>query len=259
MSSSQTDLPGVTFCQGDEVPRKNDDGISNLSAQLIDSQAFSIKSDPGNCTSNEDISENDLEISFSHGTSKETDDGSPSVKDNANADNSGDEIDSANADDSGDEIDNAKLITLKDPKQSVGRRPFVPSLRGRRGGPIGPRFNSSFLPARNNRNQEVRRNVPFQRFNKFENKSDDGSVGFVSNWGYRSNLIDQDGNFQRATTDLKNYIAFYKAKYNYFFDLVNGRYPQFVRKFENNMEIWRMSFNVYASGFSDYIAHLGLI
>ncbi|KAJ6225875.1 hypothetical protein RDWZM_004420 [Blomia tropicalis] len=82
---------------------------------------------------------------------------------------------------------------------------------------------------------------------------------FVCNWGHRSNLIDQNGNFQRATTDLKNYIAYYKAKYYFYFDLVNGRYPQFVRKFPNNFEIWRMSFNVYASGFSEYIAHLGEI
>lgn len=103
-----------------------------------------------------------------------------------------------------------------------------------------------------------RQNTYRQRYNSDKNTNEEGSNMFLSNWGHRSNLFDQNGNIQRATSDLKNYIAYYKAKYYYYFDLVNMRYPQFVRKYESNLEIWRMSFNVYASGFSNFIVHLGI-
>ena len=135
-----------------------------------------------------------------------------------------------------------------------------PSIHGNRGdGRL--RGSVNFNNGRSNISKNVFQQHSQQQpgLNGSDGRSDDdGSVAYVSNWGYRSNLIDQNGRFQRATTNLKNYITYYKAKYCFYFDLVNGRYPQFVRKLPNNLEIWRMSFNVYASGFSEYIAHLGL-
>lgn len=135
-----------------------------------------------------------------------------------------------------------------------------PTARGRRP-PAGPRGDRVSMP------NERRNSRPFALVPRRggmapktpRGEAEDGSSLFISNWGFRSNLVDQNGNFQRATTDLKNYIVSYKSKYLYFFDLVNGRYPQYVRTLPDKMEIWRMSFNVYASGFSEFISHLGKI
>lgn len=135
-----------------------------------------------------------------------------------------------------------------------------PTTRGRRP-PAVPRGDRVSMPTER-RNSRPFALVPRRGGMTPKNprgEAEDSSSLFISNWGFRSNLIDQNGNFQRATTDLKNYIVSYKSKYLYFFDLVNGRYPQYVRTLPDKMEIWRMSFNVYASGFSEFISHLGKI
>lgn len=135
-----------------------------------------------------------------------------------------------------------------------------PTTRGRRP-PAVPRGDRVSMPTER-RNSRPFALVPRRGGMTPKNprgEAEDGSSLFISNWGFRSNLIDQNGNFQRATTDLKNYIVSYKSKYLFFFDLVNGRYPQYVRTLPDKMEIWRMSFNVYASGFSEFISHLGKI
>lgn len=114
--------------------------------------------------------------------------------------------------------------TCQEASQNLACRPADSAIPGRR--PAGPARAAQFQGGRNSNrgsNFPPRGSVSLQRSGRPE--ADDGSL-YVSNWGYRSNLIDQNGNFQRATTDLKNYIASYKSKYIYYFDLVNGRYPQ---------------------------------
>lgn len=168
-------------------------------------------------------------------------------------------------------------FAAKPPGSFRGRRPPFVQRNERLPMPGGPRPQTSTsqieLQRRNSSRGALNHNgvMPYRRgggnmtplkygpTSQRAGEAEDGSSLFISNWGFRSNLIDQNGNFQRATTDLKNYIVSYKSKYLYFFDLVNGRYPQYVRTLPNKMEIWRMSFNVYASGFSEYISHLGEI
>ncbi|OTF70630.1 hypothetical protein BLA29_005494 [Euroglyphus maynei] len=82
---------------------------------------------------------------------------------------------------------------------------------------------------------------------------------YLNVWGHRTNIVDMNGRIQRVIPELNNYLAVYKARYLYYFDLVNGKYPQFVRRTDENMEIWRMSFNIYSTGFSDLITHIGEI
>lgn len=156
---------------------------------------------------------------------------------------------SANEEYADSDAEGAEGTAHKSSNASRQSRSYRPPFRGKRYG-----NQNSFI--RGNY-RSGRQNVSRQRYNPDKNTNEDSSNLFMSNWGHRSNLFDQNGNIQRATTELKNYIAFYKAKYYYYFDLVNMRYPQFVRKFENNLEIWRMSFNVYATGFSNFVVHLG--
>lgn len=94
---------------------------------------------------------------------------------------------------------------------------------------------------------------------EYHREATDDRGPLMDSWGRRSNLLDQQGQPQRITSELPHYICQYKSKYSFYFDLIPGRYPQFVRKVDYNhlLEIWRISFNIYSTGIGDVIVHLG--
>lgn len=112
-------------------------------------------------------------------------------------------------------------------------------------------------PAVNKHDNSVHHN--YQQYNRTMNNSNkrENDNPYLNVWGHRTNIVDMNGRIQRVIPELNNYLAVYKARYLYYFDLVNGKYPQFVRRTDENMEIWRMSFNIYSTGFSDLITHIG--
>ncbi|KAH9515872.1 hypothetical protein DERF_006647 [Dermatophagoides farinae] len=139
----------------------------------------------------------------------------------------------------------------------------VPNVNKRR--PVNKRMVSGGGGGNTVHNRGFHRNnmVTYQQYIKTaatnNSKNCDNDNPYLNVWGHRTNIVDRNGHIHRVVMELNNYLAVYRARYFYYFDLVNGKYPQFVRCTDDNMEIWRMSFNIYATGFSDLIAHLGEI
>lgn len=193
---------------GDDINLKNDE----FCGSIVDEQ-FPEEFDDAEESSFDEQEEED----GSRIASESDDDSHSQALDNLDEDEQSEKSDPEHKELSGSSTD-------QEARQNIACRPADSAFPGRR--TAGPARTAQFQGGRNSNrgsNFPPRSSASLQRSGRPE--ADDGSL-YVSNWGYRSNLIDQNGNFQRATTDLKNYIASYKSKYIYYFDLVNGRYPQ---------------------------------
>ncbi|KPM02195.1 hypothetical protein QR98_0006030 [Sarcoptes scabiei] len=128
------------------------------------------------------------------------------------------------------------LFDRKTSNHQQSRRPFQVLIQS-------PKFSSvsrSSSPSTTNDSNRLRNNRP-------------------NFWGNRSNLQDENGVARRSATKLNSYVAKYRSKYYFYFDLINGNYPQLVRKLSDDTEIWRMCFNIYSSGLrNNLIIHLGI-